>query len=229
MKSLIESIIRRRNPHFKFGEDVNLREVIEIAWIKFVAMLRAYKVLLRFRNPGKLFLGRYVRFYGIHNITWGKWVQIGDNSVLSAYGKTSLRIGNNVSLGAFSRFIVSSSLAETGEHIIIGNNVGIGDFCHIGGGGGVEIGDDCIIGSYFSCHPSNHNFSDSSKLIRLQGVSRKGIKVGANCWIGAKVSILDGVEVGNNCVIAAGSVVNKSIPSGTVVGGVPAKFIKQIL
>jgi len=92
----------------------------------------------------------------------------------------------------------------------------------------LEIGSDCIIGQYLSCHPENHNFGDQTRLIRHQGVQRKGIKIGKNCWIGAKVTILDGVRIGANCVIAAGAVVTKSMPDNTVIGGVPARVIKMI-
>ena len=131
-------------------------------------------------------------------------------------------------IGAFSRLVVGTSFTNLGKYIKIGNNVGIGEFAYLGGGGGLEIGDDCIIGQYLSCHPENHNFNNPKVLIRLQGVTRKGIKIGKNCWIGAKVTILDGVEIGNNCVIAAGAVVRSSMPSHTVIGGVPARILKCI-
>jgi acetyltransferase-like isoleucine patch superfamily enzyme len=169
-----------------------------------------------------------VQFYGLRNIDIGKFTQIGDYTILSSYGNSILRIGNNVTLGGLSRFIVTSNFSNSGKHIIIGNNVGIGDYCHIGGGGGVKIGDNCIIGSYFSCHPSNHNFLDKTMLIKDQGLVKKGIVIGSNCWIGAKVSILDGVVIGNNCVIGAGAVVNKSFPDNSIIVGVPAKLLREI-
>ena len=63
---------------------------------------------------------------------------------------------------------------------------------------------------------------------RQQGITRKGIKIGSNCWIGSKVTVLDGVTVGNGCVIAAGAVLTKSFPDHVVIGGVPAKILKEI-
>jgi acetyltransferase-like isoleucine patch superfamily enzyme len=224
----IEAIVKLRNPHFKFETSIPVANVLEITSDKLLSNIRAYKLLFRLRLPKTLFLGKNVALKGIDNIVWGKWVKIDSDSLLSAYGKNSkLIIGNNVSIGSFSRIVVSFSFSELGTYIIIGNNVGFGDYTHIGGSGGVEIGDDTIIGPYFSCHPSNHNFSDSNKLIRLQGTSRKGIKIGKNCWIGAKVTILDGVTIGDGCVIAAGSVVSKSFGENAVIAGVPAKFIKN--
>jgi acetyltransferase-like isoleucine patch superfamily enzyme len=123
----------------------------------------------------------------------------------------------------------STTLYDLGSHITIGNNVGIGEFAYLGGAGGLDIGDDCIVGQYFSCHPENHVFSDTSMPIRLQGITRKGIRIGKNCWIGAKVTILDGVTIGDNCVIAAGAVVTRQMPADSVIGGVPARVLKSTI
>jgi len=58
----------------------------------------------------------------------------------------------------YSRIITSTSFNNIGEFIRIGDSVGIGEFAYLGGGGGLEIGNDCIIGQYLSCHPENHHF-----------------------------------------------------------------------
>ncbi|MCL4151253.1 UNVERIFIED_CONTAM: hypothetical protein GTU68_049014 [Idotea baltica] len=158
----------------------------------------------------------------------GQFVQIHESAYLSALGKGSLTIGDNVNIGAYSRIEISQTWGDPGAFIRIGNNVGLGDFAHLGGAGGLEIGADCIIGAYLSCHPENHVFDDPTKPIRLQGVTRKGIKIGNNCWIGAKVTVLDGVTIGDNCVLAAGAVITKSMPANSIVGGVPAKVIRDI-
>ncbi|MBK7853121.1 MAG: acyltransferase [Bacteroidetes bacterium] len=156
----------------------------------------------------------------------GQFVKIGDHTTLNATGKGRLVIGKNSGIGAFSRVIISTSFNNLGSHIHLGENVGIGEFAYLGGGGGLEIGDDCIVGQYFSCHPENHNYDNPELLIREQGVTRKGIVIGKNCWIGSKVTILDGVTIGDNCVIAAGAVVNRDMPANSVIAGVPARVIK---
>ncbi|MFT7155834.1 MAG: acetyltransferase-like isoleucine patch superfamily enzyme [Parvicella sp.] len=225
---LFEKIIQKRNSEFSFHKSVTFLDIYSIVFGKAMSVLRSLKLLFRFKYLHLIFLGKGVSFIGLRNISWGKWVQIGDFTILSAYCNSKLEIGNNVTLGGLSRYIVTSSLKEPGQYIRIGNSVGIGDYAHIGGGGGVEIGDNCIIGSYFSCHPSNHNFDNIDLLIKDQGLTKKGIKVGSNCWIGAKVTILDGVEVGKNCVLAAGSVLTKSFPDDVVIGGIPAKIIRHI-
>ena len=68
---------------------------------------------------------------------------------------------------------------------------------------------------------------NSSDIIKNQGENRKGVQIGDNCWIGANVTILDGVNLGNNSIIAAGSVVNQSFKNDVLIGGVPAKILKE--
>ena len=229
MKQLMVKLINKKTPGFNFDPAVSSTVIRELAMQKFIAFLRGWKLLLRAKKPSGLFLGKQVKLYNLPNIRFGKMVRLEDFVFVSALGKKPIFFGNNVRVGAFSRIIISTTLNDLGSHITIGNNVGIGEFAYLGGAGGLDIGDDCIIGQYFSCHPENHVFSDPHKLIRLQGVTRRGIRIGKNCWIGAKVTILDGVTIGDNCVIAAGAVVTKNMPSNSVVGGVPAKIIKTTM
>ena len=210
-----------------FDENITSRVILIMVSEKFVMLIRGMlKLFLNFRMPQLVFIGPRVRFFNAHNIKFGKWVKIDNDVLLGALGNGRLSIGNSSGIGAFSRVEISQSFNNVGSHIYIGDNVGVGPYASLGGAGGLEIGSECIIGPYFSCHPENHNFLDLDVSIRNQGVTRKGIKIGENCWIGAKVSILDGVEIGAGCVIAAGAVVNKSFPSNSIIGGVPARLIK---
>ncbi len=227
MKSLIENIIKYRNPNFKFDPALKTGMILEMAFSKMIALIRSGKLLFRGKIPGLLFLEKNVSFDYLSNIELGQWVKIGAYSKLSGLGKGKLKIGQKSGIGAFSRVIVSTSFNNIGEYIHIGNNVGIGEYAYLGGGGGLRIGDNCIIGQYFSCHPENHLFDSVEELIKEQGVKRAGISIGHNCWIGSKVSILDGVSVGDGCVIAAGAVVTKNMPAYSVIGGVPARVIKS--
>lgn len=228
MKTFIEKIIRARNPNFAFDKDLNAFAFYQFMFVQIIALFRGFKLLLFFRKPLAMLLGKQVRFFNLPRIKWGKFLKLGDHVYISALGKKGVFFGNNVGIGAYSRIVLSTSLNNLGEMIKIGNNVGIGEFAYLGGAGGLEIGDDCIVGQYLSCHPENHNYAEPNVAYRLQGVNRRGIKIGKNCWIGSKVTILDGVTIGDNCVIAAGSVVTKSMPSNSVIGGVPAKVIKEV-
>lgn len=228
-RKAVISLIKKKNPHFTMHNSIGFGVLLQLVFSKGMAWLRSLKLLFRLRMPKLLFLGKNVQFFNLTNIQLGKWVQLEDHVVLSGLSKRPLVLGNNVRIGAFSRVIASTSFSNPGVGIQIGNNVGIGEFAYLGGAGGLEIGDDCIIGQYLSCHPENHNFADNNELIRLQGVSQKGIKIGTNCWIGSKVTILDGVEIGENSVIAAGAVITKSMPANSIIGGVPARMIKSRL
>lgn len=175
----------------------------------------------------KLVLGRGARVNGLSDLyIGGGLVRLEEHCRIECISREGVRLGRNFKLGAFSRIIASGTLTDLGKGVRIGDNVGIGEFAYIGGAGGVDIGDDTIVGQYFSVHSENHIFSDTTRPIREQGVTRQGITIGPGCWIGAKVTILDGVTVGGNSVIAAGSVVMKSFPPNSVIGGVPARLLR---
>lgn len=227
MKSILQKIIQKRNPAFQFDSSVDNWVIIALVKQQFFAFLRGLRLLPTGQYVPFVFLDRGVRFFNRPKIQLGKWTKIGEQCYLSALGKGQLKLGDNVGIGAYSRLIVSTSFNNLGSHIHIGNNVGIGEFAYLGGAGGLEIGDECIVGQYFSCHPENHNYENLKTPIRHQGVSRKGIKIGRNCWIGSKVTILDGVTIGDNCIIAAGAVVTKNMPDNAVIGGVPARVLKS--
>jgi acetyltransferase-like isoleucine patch superfamily enzyme len=227
MKTFIQKIIKLRNPNFEFDSALNSTALVQFIWIQIGYMFRGLRVCLLFRKPKGLMLGKSVSFFNSSKIQWGKFLRLGNHVYISALSKNGIQLGDNVSIGAFSRVIVSTSLNNIGDKIVIGNNVGIGEFAYLGGAGGLEIGDECIVGQYWSCHPENHNHSVLDVAIRNQGVSRKGIKIGKNCWIGSKVTVLDGVQIGDGSIIAAGSVVTKSFSENSIIGGVPAKLLKS--
>lgn len=227
MKAIIEKLIRFRNPAFRFDQNLSPGIVLHFALKQFAALTRGTRLCFHFRNPKKMMLGAGVQFFVLSRIRWGKYVKLGDHVVLSAVGEKGITLGNNVGIGAYSRLILATSFNHIGKHIEIGNNVGIGEFAYLGGAGGLNIGDDCIVGQYFSCHPENHLYHDLTMPIRNQGVTRAGIHIGNNCWIGSKVTILDGVNIGQGSVIAAGAVVTTSFPENSVIGGVPARLLKK--
>lgn len=228
LRTTFNKIVQRKNSNFQLDPAVGIGSIAGFTFQKLIGQIRGLRRIFSGNYSPTQFFGKNITLFNTSNIRMGNWVQIEDHCYLSGLGKGGIELGNNVRIGAFSRLVVGTSFNNLGEHIKIGNNVGLGEFSYLGGGGGLEIGDDCIIGQYLSCHPENHNFSNPNELIRLQGTTRKGIKIGNNCWIGAKVTILDGVEIGDNCVIAAGAVVTSSMPSHTVIGGVPARILKSI-
>ena len=118
----------------------------------------------------------------------------------------------------------------------INNAVGdvlIGDYTRIGLHntiiGPVKIGHHVNLAQGITVTALNHNFDDTNKRIDEQGVSTNAVTIEDDVWIGANAVILPGVTIGNHCVVAAGAVVTKDVPPHSLVVGVPAKVIKQIL
>jgi acetyltransferase-like isoleucine patch superfamily enzyme len=90
----------------------------------------------------------------------------------------------------------------------------------------VQIGNNVLFGPGVKLFSESHNFEDPEKFINEQGETRKGVIIEDGVWVGSDVTILDGVTIGANAVIAAKSLVNKDVPSFSIVAGIPAKVIK---
>ena len=110
--------------------------------------------------------------------------------------------------------------------VVIGDHTRIGIHCTVIGP--VTIGSHVNLAQGITVTALNHNFSDPSLRIDEQGVSTKAVVIGDDVWIGANAVILPGVTIGSHVVVAAGAVVTKDVPANTLVGGVPAKVIKQL-
>jgi len=124
--------------------------------------------------------------------------------------------------------IWSHTHIDSPSKLTLGNDVSINRYGVINAGGGITIGNDVLIGPKVTIYSQNHNFEDSSKLIREQGYTTAEVKIGNNVWIAANVTILPGVVIEDNCVIGANSVVNKSVKRNSLIAGNPAKLIREI-
>jgi acetyltransferase-like isoleucine patch superfamily enzyme len=113
------------------------------------------------------------------------------------------------------------------SYIQIGQETFIGPDVCIAGPGDIKIGKRCLIASHTGIFANNHNFTDPIEPIKYQGISRKGIAIEDDCWLGHKVTVLDGITIGEGSVIGAGAVVTKDIPPYSVAVGVPARVIKS--
>ena len=114
-----------------------------------------------------------------------------------------------------------------GGSITVGSNCSINPYCILYGHGGLHIGDRVRIAAHAVFIPANHRFKYVDGSIQHQGLTRLGISIGNDVWIGAGVRILDGVSISSNIIIGAGSVVTKSLQKPGVYAGVPARFIKS--
>jgi acetyltransferase-like isoleucine patch superfamily enzyme len=227
MRKLIEFLVRKRNPQFEMSNHLESKMLFSFVWHTVRSLMRAFKYIFYGKYNKGMMVGTGVHLRYIQKFKFGKYLKLGNGVHMYAFGQKGITIGDNVSIGDMSRIIVSTTLNDVGSHITIGNDTGIGEYAYLGGAGGLDIGNECIVGQYFSCHPENHNFESTSKAIKHQGVHRKGIRIGNDCWIGAKVTVLDGVSIGDHSVIAAGSVVTRSFGPYSVIGGVPARLLKS--
>lgn len=114
--------------------------------------------------------------------------------------------------------------ADFGKSITVGEDVFINACCHFQDHGGVLIGDGCQIGHNVVFATLNHGLSPEKR----KATYPAPIVLGKNVWIGSNATILQGVTIGENAVVAAGAVVTCDVAPNSVVGGVPAKFIKRI-
>lgn len=113
---------------------------------------------------------------------------------------------------------------DSGKHITLGKNVFINSGCKFQDQGGITIGNNVLIGHNVVMATINHNENPYKR----GDMILKPIFIEDNVWIGANATILQGVKIGKGAIVAAGAVVTKNVEPYTVVGGVPAKFIKYI-
>lgn len=111
-----------------------------------------------------------------------------------------------------------------GRHIKIGKNVFINHACSFLDLGGINIEDDVLIGPKVNLITENHPINPSQR----KSLVLNSILIKRNAWIGAGVTVLPGVTIGEHSIIAAGAVVTKNVANNTIVGGVPAKVLKSI-
>ncbi|MGZ2371890.1 acyltransferase [Ancylomarina sp. YFZ004] len=144
-------------------------------------------------------------------------------------------------LGAGIRYIIIKNLCrKCGDNVVIlehvifdavhmmsfGDNVSINPYCYIAGE--ISFGNNISVANHTSFHSFNHSYSDKELPIKEQLTINKPIHIADNVWIGSGCRVLSGVQIKQRVIVAAGAVVNKSMPSNTVIAGVPAKVVKNI-
>jgi len=99
----------------------------------------------------------------------------------------------------------------------VGENCFFNNDCSLNALNSITIGSGCIFGENVRLYDHNHKFADSEKSIKEQGYTVKPISIGNHCWFGGNVTVLQGVQIGDNCVIGANCLIYKNIESNTVV------------
>ncbi|NFI94748.1 acyltransferase [Clostridium botulinum] len=229
MLNILEFFIKKiKGNDFKLDKDLSLSYLFSKVISMIINLIRGnIKSLFVTRKSNIIFIGSRSKLKMKRKIIFGNGINIGNDVIIDALSKNGVKIGDNVRIGDYSRILCTGTIKNIGKGIKIGDNFGCGENCFLGAAGGIEIGNDVIMGQNVRFHSENHNFSDANVLIRLQGVTNKGIKIGNNCWVGSGVVFLDGVTVGNGCVIGANTLVNKDIPDNAIAVGSSVKIIKH--
>lgn len=228
LKRVINKIFRFLGKNnYRVDDNLGSVELIALLMTKLLPLIRGFilKFFLR-SSKGIIFVGRGVRIKFKHKISLGGTVQIGDNVEINALSRSGVQIGRNVSILRNSIIECTGVLSELGEGLYIGDNVGIAQNCFIQVRGLVRIGNNVIFGPGVSIFSENHRFDNLNLSIKDQGVERKGVEIKDGVWIASNATILDGVTIGENSIVAAKSLVLNDVPPFAIVGGVPARVLK---
>ncbi|MFW9929155.1 MAG: acyltransferase [Candidatus Thorarchaeota archaeon] len=227
MKKIISNILSKvKSEKWELDSRIPTSYLLLFFFTKIVMLIRGWLKLLSVKHL--IFVGANTKLYCKSLMHFNGTINIDRNCIINALSTEGIIFGKNISIGKYTTIECSGTLRDIGKGLIVGNNVGLGTNGFFGCAGGIVIGKDTIFGNFVSMHSENHIFDNFETPIRLQGVTRQGIVIGENCWIGAKATILDGANIGNGCIVAAGSVVTRGFyEENSIIGGVPARIIKK--
>ena len=189
--------------------------ILKNSGIKFVRGM--YLRLFLKKASGLLLVGKNVQVSHGKRIKCGKNVKFEDYSEIHGLCRDGLIFGDYVTIGRGVMIRPSSYYGiDIGSGLVMGEHSSIGPYGYVGCSGKIVIGKNVMFGPKCSLFAENHNFTDGSRSIKEQGVNQKGITVEDDCWIGSNVVILDGVTIGKGSVIAAGTLVSKDVPAGSL-------------
>ncbi len=182
----------------------------------FRKLLPAWRLIsARLGSRGTLNLGRKTRLESPLTLNGRGCVTIGERTALGY--SLAPRIGNGANL---------LQAREKGSRIDIGPNCAFSNNVTIVAIMQVTVGEDCLVGDQVMIVDSDFH-GIAPHLRRTPGESAP-VHIGRNVWLGSRAMVLKGVTIGDHAVVAAGSLVTKDVPAGTLVAGVPAKVIRRV-
>lgn len=159
---------------------------------------------------------------GNGNVIIGSYCCIEDYVLFDTGDCGSIRISSR------SKLKYGAVIRAYDGYVDIGSRVTIGEYSILAGHGGIFIGDTVVVAGHCYITAQNHIFS-SEIPIRFQGETCEGIKIGYGSWIGGHCVILDGVEIGDGCIVGAGSIVTKSLRGNMICYGNPCREVRSRL
>lgn len=185
----------------------------------------AYRAILKMDGMAAIENGARLRYASRIRLGSGVYLDQGVY-IHAAPSGVEIGAGSYVMHGSVLHVYNFRQLPEAG--IWIGRNSLIGEMNVLRGQGGIHIGDRVYTSPMCQLIAVNHVFDDPNVSFVDQGITAQGIHVEDDVWIGSGAVVTDGVRVGRGAVVAAGAIVTKDVPAHTVVGGVPAKVIREI-
>jgi acetyltransferase-like isoleucine patch superfamily enzyme len=190
---------------------------------------------------GPLELLRFMRAHGMLNLSyarlalrwarlklrWGRRLQtdglcfVGPGVTLEIGRDAVVRLGRWSWIGHGTKIRAHEGVVEIGAKTVLGQECTISSFQS------VRIGRECILADRVMLIDFDHGVVEVERPIRLQGIYKRDVEVGHNCWIGYGACILRGATVGDNCVVGTSTVVTRDVPANAVVGGVPARLLRM--
>jgi acetyltransferase-like isoleucine patch superfamily enzyme len=185
--------------------------------------------LLRFMRAKRMLSPKYARLivrWAWLKLRWRGRLEtdglcfVGPGVTLEIKPGARLRLGRWSWIGHGSKIRVHEGVVEIGAKTVLGQECTISAFQH------VSIGRECIVADRVMLIDFDHGVVEVERPIRLQGIYKRDVSVGHNCWIGYGACILRGVTVGDNCIVGTNTVVTKDVAANSVVGGVPARVLR---
>ena len=192
-------------------------------------------------HGGPLTLLRFLRGHGMLNAKYARmlarlaWLKLRFGSRLQTDGlcfigagvqlelgrDAVLRLGRWSWLGHGTKIRVHEGICELGAKSVLGQECTISAFQH------VSIGRECVVADRVMLIDFDHGVVEVERPIRDQGIYKRDVRVGSNCWIGYGACILRGATVGDNAIVGANAVVTKAVPANAVAAGSPARVIRM--
>jgi acetyltransferase-like isoleucine patch superfamily enzyme len=185
----------------------------------------AYRLILTMKGAAAFERGVRIRFASHVIVEHGAYI---DQGVYLHACPAGIKVGRHslVMHGSVLHVYNFRNLPHAG--IWIGEHSLIGEYNVIRGQGGVTIGNRVYTSPMVQLVAVNHVFDDPSRPFIEQGITARGITIEDDVWIGSGAIVTDGTTVGKGAVVAAGSVVTRDVPPHTVVGGSPARVLRQV-
>jgi acetyltransferase-like isoleucine patch superfamily enzyme len=190
---------------------------------------------------GPLALLRFMRRHGMLNRSYARlilrwaWLKlrwrgrlqtdglcfVGPGVTLEIGKDAVIRLGRWSWIGHGTKIRAHEGMVEIGAKSVLGQECTISAFKH------VSIGRECIVADRVMLIDFDHGVVEVERPIRLQGIYKRDVRVGHNCWIGYGACILRGASVGDNSIVGTGAVVTRRLPPGSVSAGAPARILRM--